>query len=111
MTSLHVLWCAVAPRNGPHKQSSKLHFCTPITTTTHAFRSDFQLIIPASTQSKSLSAILLPTQFPAETMSSKILSNRDTNAQLKPMPSPEKNDPKSLEYHRQMLQSRLKGEQ
>ncbi|KAF2253833.1 hypothetical protein BU26DRAFT_548203 [Trematosphaeria pertusa] len=44
-------------------------------------------------------------------MSSKILSNRDTNAQLKPMPSPEKNDPKSLEYHRQMLQSRLKGEQ
>lgn len=44
-------------------------------------------------------------------MSSNVLSVRDTNAQLKPSPSPEKEKPKSLEYHRQALQARLKGEQ
>ncbi|KAH7390566.1 hypothetical protein BKA66DRAFT_459223 [Pyrenochaeta sp. MPI-SDFR-AT-0127] len=44
-------------------------------------------------------------------MSSNVLSVRDNNAQLKPSPSPEKEKPKSLEYHRQILQSRMEGEQ
>jgi hypothetical protein len=48
------------------------------------------------------------------TMASNVLSDRDTNMQVK---SPvnaagqEKEKPKSLEYHRQMLESRLKEEQ
>lgn len=44
-------------------------------------------------------------------MAANILANRDTNTQLKANPSPEKaNDKlKSLEYHRQVLESRLKG--
>ncbi|PSN71186.1 hypothetical protein BS50DRAFT_570588 [Corynespora cassiicola Philippines] len=44
-------------------------------------------------------------------MAANVLANRDTNTQLKANPSPEKaNDKlKSLEYHRQVLESRLKG--
>jgi hypothetical protein len=42
-------------------------------------------------------------------MSANILGPRDSNAQLKQSPSPEKEKPKSLEYHRQVLESRLKG--
>lgn len=42
-------------------------------------------------------------------MASNVLSQRDTNTQLKPASSPEK--PKSLDYHRQVLHSRLNGEQ
>ncbi|KAF1832768.1 hypothetical protein BDW02DRAFT_599635 [Decorospora gaudefroyi] len=48
-------------------------------------------------------------------MASNILSARDTNAQVKPISSPEKlvekKNAKSLDYHRQVLQSRLQGEQ
>ena len=44
-------------------------------------------------------------------MSSHVLSVRDNNAQIKPTPSPEKEKPKSLEYHRQVLQSRMDSEQ
>ena len=44
-------------------------------------------------------------------MSANVLSLRDTNVQLKPTPSPEKDKPKSLEYHRQVLQSRMDSEQ
>jgi len=44
-------------------------------------------------------------------MSANVLSVRDTNVQLKPTPSPEKDKPKSLEYHRQVLQSRMDSEQ
>ncbi|OAL02777.1 hypothetical protein IQ06DRAFT_292090 [Phaeosphaeriaceae sp. SRC1lsM3a] len=44
-------------------------------------------------------------------MSANVLSVRDTNAQLKPTASPEKDKPKSMEYHRQVLQSRMKSEQ
>jgi hypothetical protein len=43
-------------------------------------------------------------------MSTNVLSMRDTNVQLKPTPSPEKDKSKSLEYHRQVLQSRMKTE-
>jgi hypothetical protein len=44
-------------------------------------------------------------------MSSNVLSARDTNVQIKPTPSPEKDQPKSLEYHRQVLNSRMNTEQ
>jgi hypothetical protein len=48
-------------------------------------------------------------------MATNILSARDTNMQVKPSPSPEKSadkkDTKSLDYHRQVLQSKLNGEQ
>lgn len=46
-------------------------------------------------------------------MLSNALTERDTNAQPKASPSPEKKDekPKTLEYHRQVLQSRMQGEQ
>ncbi|KAJ4366902.1 hypothetical protein N0V83_007431 [Neocucurbitaria cava] len=44
-------------------------------------------------------------------MSSNVLSVRDNNAQIKPTFSPEKEKPKSLEYHRQVLQSRMDSEQ
>lgn len=44
-------------------------------------------------------------------MALNVLSERDSNAQLKPTPSPEKEKPKSLEYHRQVLESRMKNEQ
>lgn len=44
-------------------------------------------------------------------MAANVLSVRDTNMQLKPTPSPEKDKPKSLEYHRQVLQSRDSNEQ
>jgi hypothetical protein len=44
-------------------------------------------------------------------MSSNVLSVRDNNVQLKPTPSPEKDKPKSMEYHRQVLQSRMNNEQ
>jgi hypothetical protein len=44
-------------------------------------------------------------------MSSNVLSVRDTNVQLKPTLSPEKDKPKSMEYHRQVLQSRMNNEQ
>ncbi|CAI9635460.1 unnamed protein product [Alternaria burnsii] len=47
-------------------------------------------------------------------MASKVLTPRDTNAQVKPVPSPEKGlekkDAKSLDYHRRVLQSRLDSE-
>jgi hypothetical protein len=44
-------------------------------------------------------------------MSANVLSDRDTNAQVKPSASPEKEKPKSLEYHRQVLESRMNSEQ
>jgi hypothetical protein len=44
-------------------------------------------------------------------MSPNVLSVRDTNMQVKPVPSPEKDKPKSLEYHRQVLHSRMDTEQ
>jgi hypothetical protein len=44
-------------------------------------------------------------------MSSNVLSSRDVNAQFKPTASPDKKAPKSMEYHRQILESRMKGEQ
>jgi hypothetical protein len=44
-------------------------------------------------------------------MSANVLSARDTNTQLKPAASPEKEQRKSLEYHRQVLQSRMDDEQ
>ncbi|KAF2028987.1 hypothetical protein EK21DRAFT_90204 [Setomelanomma holmii] len=44
-------------------------------------------------------------------MSPNVLSVRDNNAQVKPTPSPEKEKLKSLEYHRQVLQSRIDNEQ
>ncbi|KAF2654226.1 hypothetical protein K491DRAFT_693992 [Lophiostoma macrostomum CBS 122681] len=44
-------------------------------------------------------------------MSSTVLSDRDTNAQVKQSMSPVKEKPKSLEYHRQVLHSRLNSEQ
>jgi hypothetical protein len=43
-------------------------------------------------------------------MSTNVLGARDTNVQLKPTPSPGKDKPKSLEYHRQVLQSRKDSE-
>jgi hypothetical protein len=47
-------------------------------------------------------------------MASNVLSARDTNTHFKPSPSPEKmvekKDTKSLDYHRQVLQSKLNGE-
>ncbi|KAF2128643.1 hypothetical protein P153DRAFT_397691 [Dothidotthia symphoricarpi CBS 119687] len=43
-------------------------------------------------------------------MSSNVLSNRDTNTQVKPTLSPEQDQPKSLEYHRQVLHSRMQDE-
>lgn len=39
-----------------------------------------------------------------------VLCSRDTNAQIKPTPSPEKDKPKSLDYHRQVLNSRINTE-
>lgn len=46
-------------------------------------------------------------------MASNVLSARDTNVQIKPTPSPEKqkDNSKSMEYHRQVLQSRMDNEQ
>jgi len=44
-------------------------------------------------------------------MSANVLSMRDTNMQVKAAPSPEKDKPKSLEYHRQVLQSRMGTEE
>jgi hypothetical protein len=46
-------------------------------------------------------------------MSSNVLSDRDANANIKPSPSPEKvkENPKTLEYHRQVLASRMQEEQ
>lgn len=44
-------------------------------------------------------------------MASNVLSSRDTNAQIKPTPSPEKDKAKSLDYHRQVLHSRINDEQ
>jgi len=48
-------------------------------------------------------------------MATNVLSPRDTNVQVKPMSSPEndaeKKDSKSLDYHRQVLQSRLDNPQ
>ncbi|KAF2824024.1 hypothetical protein CC86DRAFT_372159 [Ophiobolus disseminans] len=43
-------------------------------------------------------------------MSANVLSARDTNVQLKHTASPENDEPKSLEYHRQVLQSRMNEE-
>lgn len=44
-------------------------------------------------------------------MAANVLSDRDANVQVKQSPSPVKEKPKSLEYHRQVLESRLKNEQ
>lgn len=44
-------------------------------------------------------------------MSANVLGMRDTNVQVKPTASPEKMKPKSMEYHRQVLESRMKNEQ
>ncbi|KAF2868501.1 hypothetical protein BDV95DRAFT_597352 [Massariosphaeria phaeospora] len=44
-------------------------------------------------------------------MSPNVLSARDTNVQVKPAASPEKEKPKTLEYHRKALESRLKGDE
>lgn len=44
-------------------------------------------------------------------MASNVLAARDTNAQIKPMRSPDKQNMKSLDYHRQVLQSRLNDKQ
>ncbi|KAF1851129.1 uncharacterized protein K460DRAFT_302972 [Cucurbitaria berberidis CBS 394.84] len=44
-------------------------------------------------------------------MSSNVLSVRDSNIQLKPNSAPGAEKPKSLEYHRQVLQSRIDNEQ
>ncbi|KAL6706732.1 hypothetical protein ACN47E_005274 [Coniothyrium glycines] len=44
-------------------------------------------------------------------MAANVLGARDVNAQVKPAASPDKKETKSLNYHRQMLQSRLNGEQ
>ncbi|KAF2790278.1 hypothetical protein K505DRAFT_327691 [Melanomma pulvis-pyrius CBS 109.77] len=44
-------------------------------------------------------------------MSPNVLFARDTNAQLKTGPSLEEEKPKSLEYHRQVLESRLQSGQ
>ena len=44
-------------------------------------------------------------------MSANVLSDRDTNMPLKPAASSEKDQPKSMEYHRQVLQSRMDSEQ
>ncbi len=45
-------------------------------------------------------------------MSANILSSRDVNAQIKPAtPSDAKEPNKSLEYHRQVLESRMKDDQ
>ncbi|KAF2637653.1 hypothetical protein P280DRAFT_471847 [Massarina eburnea CBS 473.64] len=40
-------------------------------------------------------------------MSANVLSARDTNVQVKPAASPEKQQPKTMDYHRKMLQSQL----
>ncbi|KAF2715187.1 hypothetical protein K504DRAFT_336723, partial [Pleomassaria siparia CBS 279.74] len=44
-------------------------------------------------------------------MSSNVLTNRDTNTQLKAAHSPEEQKQKSLEYHRQILESRMQSGQ
>ncbi|USP78699.1 hypothetical protein yc1106_05973 [Curvularia clavata] len=44
-------------------------------------------------------------------MASNVLAARDTNTKLKPMGSPEKKETKSLDYHRQVLHSRLNDKQ
>ncbi|KAF2854240.1 hypothetical protein T440DRAFT_388176 [Plenodomus tracheiphilus IPT5] len=44
-------------------------------------------------------------------MATNVLSSRDTNVQIKPTPSPGKDKPKSLDYHRQVLHSRIDNEQ
>ncbi|KAF2474072.1 uncharacterized protein BDR25DRAFT_301571 [Lindgomyces ingoldianus] len=44
-------------------------------------------------------------------MATNMLASRDTNAQPKSTPSPEKQKPRSMEYHRQVLESRLKSGQ
>jgi hypothetical protein len=44
-------------------------------------------------------------------MASNILTARDTNTKVKLMGSPEKKELKSLEYHRQVLHSRLDDKQ
>jgi hypothetical protein len=45
-------------------------------------------------------------------MASNILSDRDTNVQVNPSTTPmeENEKPKSLEYHRQVLASKMKEE-
>ncbi|KAJ4334941.1 hypothetical protein N0V95_009032 [Ascochyta clinopodiicola] len=44
-------------------------------------------------------------------MSSNVLSSRDVNAQIKPVAPSDTKEPKSMEYHRQVLESRMKDEQ
>lgn len=44
-------------------------------------------------------------------MASNVLAARDTNTKVKAMESPEKTKIKSLEYHRQVLHSRLDDKQ
>lgn len=45
------------------------------------------------------------------TMSANVLSNRDINAQIKTTEHSDAKEPKSMEYHRQVLESRMKDEQ
>ncbi|KAF1915699.1 hypothetical protein BDU57DRAFT_518799 [Ampelomyces quisqualis] len=44
------------------------------------------------------------------TMPSNVLGVRDNNVQIKQTPSPKKDKPQSMEYHRQVLQSRMKND-
>ena len=44
-------------------------------------------------------------------MSANVLSNRDINAQIKTTEHSDAKEPKSMEYHRQVLESRMKDEQ
>lgn len=44
-------------------------------------------------------------------MSSNVLSSRDVNAQIKPTAIVDAKEPKSMEYHRQVLESRMKDDQ
>lgn len=44
-------------------------------------------------------------------MSANVLSSRDVNAQIKPTAPSDAKEPKSMEYHRQVLESRMKDEQ
>lgn len=45
-------------------------------------------------------------------MSANVLSSRDVNAQIKPTATSDAKEPKKdLEYHRQVLESRMKDEQ
>ncbi|RAR01930.1 e3 ubiquitin-protein ligase bre1 [Stemphylium lycopersici] len=81
--------------------------CEPRTTKQKGFRKNH----PSKITARQLQQ---PQIYPIA-MSPNVLASRDTNAQVKPMSSPEndaeKKDIKSLDYHRKVLQSRLNHEQ